>query len=116
MLDLGRQPRFHRPRDRDLANDLETLTALLSGAGFIAAQEEADALLACAAGDLEVLHSLVERRLTGEPLAWIIGHVSFCGVEIRVDPGVYVSRLPSEALAPRALPRAAADRVAGRPF
>ena len=112
MLDLGRQPRFHRPRIRDLANDLESLTALLSGAGFLAAQEEADALLARAAGDLEVLHSLVERRLTGEPLAWVIGHVSFCGVEIHVDPGVYVPRWQSEPLARRAVERLPADGVA----
>ena len=28
------------------------------------------------------LNSLVARRLTGEPLAWITGSVSFCGVEI----------------------------------
>jgi len=111
MLDLGRQPRFHRPRNRDLA-DLEALTALLSDAGFLSAKEEADALLARAAGDLEVLHSLVERRLTGEPLAWIVGHISFCGVAIRVDPGVYVPRWQSEPLARRAVERLPVDGVA----
>src|SRR5437763_11666089 len=102
MLDLGRQPRFHRPRDRDLALDLEALTALLSSAGFIAAQEEADQLLARAAGDVELLRSLVGRRLTGAPLAWIPGRVSFCGVAIRGDPGVYVPRWQREPLAGRA--------------
>jgi len=112
MLDLGRQPRFHRPRDRDLALDLEALTALLSSAGFIAAQEEADQLLARAAGDVELLLSLVERRLTGEPLAWITGRVSFCGVEIRVDPGVYVPRWQSELLARRAIDRLPATGAA----
>ncbi len=52
------------------------------------------------------------RRLTGEPLAWIIGGVSFCGVQIRVDRGVYVPRQQSEALAHRAVERLPADGVA----
>jgi release factor glutamine methyltransferase len=85
--------------------DLEALAALLSRAGFIAAKEEASELLTCAAGDVELLDSLVARRLTGEPLAWITGTVSFCGVEIRVDPGVYVPRWQSEPLALRAVER-----------
>jgi release factor glutamine methyltransferase len=69
----------------------------------VAAHEEADELVARADGDAEVLAALVRRRLTGEPLAWITGNVSFCGVEIRVDPGVYVPRRQSEALARRAV-------------
>jgi release factor glutamine methyltransferase len=83
--------------------DLEVLAALLSGAGFIAAEEEADELLACAAGDVELLRALVRRRLTGEPLGWITGNVSFCGLKIRVDPGVFVPRRQSEPLARRAV-------------
>jgi release factor glutamine methyltransferase len=90
----------------------EALAALLSGAGFIAAEEEAGALLACAAGDAGLLDSLVGRRLTGEPLAWITGKVSFCGLEIRVDPGVYVPRWQSEPLARRALERLPANGAA----
>ncbi len=93
-------------------NDLEALAALLSGTGFLAADEEAVELLACAAGDVERLDSLVGRRLTGEPLAWIIGSVSFCGLEIRVDPGVYVPRWQSEPLARRAVERLPAAGVA----
>jgi release factor glutamine methyltransferase len=45
----------------------------------------------------------VARRLTGEPLAWIIGSVSFGGLHLRVDPGVYVPRGHSEGLARRAI-------------
>ena len=90
----------------------EALAARLSAAGFIAADEEADELLACAAGDAALLDSLVARRLTGEPLAWITGSVSFCGERIRVDPGVYVPRWQSEALARRAVERLPADGVA----
>jgi release factor glutamine methyltransferase len=85
--------------------DLHSLTAQLSLAGFIAAAEEAHELLERAAGDVDVLDALVARRLTGEPLAWITGRVEFCGVEIRVDPGVYVPRWQSERLARRAVER-----------
>ena len=72
-------------------------------AGFVAAEDEAAELLACAAGDAELLDSLVGRRLTGEPLAWITGSVSFGDLEIHVDPGVYVPRWQSVALARRAV-------------
>lgn len=85
--------------------DAAALATVLSRAGFLSAEEEADELLARAAGDVEVLDSLVARRLTGEPLAWITGRVSFCGLEIHVDPGVYVPRWQSEALARRAIER-----------
>ena len=95
-----------------MPNNVEALAALLSGAGFVAAEEEADELLACAAGDVELLASLVGRRLTGEPLAWITGSVSFCNLEIRVDPGVYVPRWQSEPLARRAVERLPASGAA----
>ena len=77
-------------------------------AGFVAAEEEAAELLA-APGDLE---AMVARRLTGEPLAWITGTAPFCGLWIRVDPGVYVPRWQTEALAWRAVERLPTDGVA----
>ena len=61
--------------------------------------------MARAAGDAGVLEALVSRRLTGEPLAWITGSAVFCGLEVRVDPGVYVPRWQSEPLALRASER-----------
>jgi release factor glutamine methyltransferase len=91
---------------------LADLTAQLSRAGFIAAEDEANELLARAAGDRQLLESLLARRLTGEPLAWIIGKISFCDVEICVDPGVYVPRWQSEPLARRAVERLPATGVA----
>ncbi len=96
------------PHPSDVAN----IAARLSRAGFIAAEDEANELLARAAGDNELLDSIVARRLTGEPLAWITGKVSFCGVEIRVDPGVYVPRWQTEQLARRAVDRLPATGVA----
>lgn len=91
---------------------MQALAEFLSGAGFVSAEEEAELLLARAGGDAALLDSLVRRRLTGEPLAWIVGHVSFCGLEIRVDPGVYVPRWQSEPLARRAVERLPATGVA----
>ncbi len=93
-------------------SDLPALTALLSGAGFVAAREEAGELLACAAGDVEVLGALVARRLTGEPLAWITGRMLFCGLELGIDPGVYVPRWQSQRLAHRAAARLPANGTA----
>jgi release factor glutamine methyltransferase len=85
--------------------DLAGLSGLLASEGFVAADEEAEELLARAAGDRAVLESLVARRLTGEPLAWITGSVVFGGLQVRVDPGVYVPRWQSEQLAGRAVER-----------
>jgi release factor glutamine methyltransferase len=94
------------------ADDLETLTALLAASGFLAAEEEAGELLARAAGDGALLDAMVARRLTGEPLAWITGRTSFCGLVIRVDPGVYVPRWQSEPLAQHAAERLPENGVA----
>jgi release factor glutamine methyltransferase len=88
-----------------VSSDAAALATVLSRAGFIAPEDEAAELLARAAGDAGLLDSLVARRLTGEPLAWITGRVSFCGLEIHVDPGVYVPRWLSEPLARRAVER-----------
>jgi release factor glutamine methyltransferase len=86
-------------------DDLETVFAQLSRAGFVAAAEEAAELIACSGGSAELLRAMLARRLTGEPLAWITGNVLFCGLEIHVDVGVYVPRWQSEPLARRALER-----------
>lgn len=71
----------------------------LRAAGCVAAEEEARLLSTAAADDDEVLHALVERRSTGEPLAWILGHTTFCGEQVRIEPGVYVPRAQTEPLA-----------------
>jgi release factor glutamine methyltransferase len=85
---------------------------LLADAGFLAAEEEAAELRAAAGGDTGLLAALVDRRLSGEPLAWITGRVRFCGLDVRVDPGVYVPRWQSERLARRAAARLPAQGVA----
>lgn len=77
----------------------------------MAAQEEAEELVV-AARDGGGLEAMVARRLTGEPLAWITGTTTFCGREVRVDPGVYVPRWQSELLARRAVERLPEDGIA----
>ncbi len=68
----------------------------------MAPDDEADELLSCGGSDAE-LAAMVRRRLAGEPLAWIVGRVRFCGLDILVEPGVYVPRWQSEALVRRAV-------------
>lgn len=77
----------------------------LAAAGFLSAREEAEELRARAGGDDRLLEGLVERRLAGEPLAWIVGGVDFCNLRVRVDPAVYVPRPHTEQLALRAAER-----------
>ncbi|MHB1989023.1 MAG: N5-glutamine methyltransferase family protein [Acidimicrobiales bacterium] len=77
------------------------VTRRLAVAGCVAAEEEAAELLV-AAPDEVTLESWVQRRETGEPLAWITGTAEFCGHRVRVDHGVYVPRRQSEELARRA--------------
>jgi release factor glutamine methyltransferase len=88
------------------------LVELLTGNGFVAAEEEAGELLARAGDDAELLAALVARRLTGEPLAWITQSTSFCGIDVHIDPGVYVPRWHTEQLALRAIERLPADGTA----
>jgi release factor glutamine methyltransferase len=83
--------------------DRVLITRTLTEAGCIAAGEEADQLIQAAAGDPAVLDGLVSRRTSGEPIAWLTGAVTFCGVELFVAPGVYVPRWHTEPLARRAV-------------
>ena len=84
----------------------------LAAAGFLSAREEAEELEVRAGGDDRLLEALVERRLTGEPLAWIVGTAVFCGLRLRADPGVYVPRPHTEQIALRAAERLPADGTA----
>ena len=81
--------------------DADSVTDALREAGCVAAADEASELLRCAeqGGDLE---AMVARRQSGEPLAWITGHTTFCGIDILMDAGVFVPRWQSESLATRA--------------
>lgn len=51
----------------------------------------------------ETFRELVERRLTGEPSAYITGHREFYGLDFHVDPDVLIPRPESELLVEKAL-------------
>jgi release factor glutamine methyltransferase len=84
-----------------IAPDRNDVVDRLRAAGCVAAEEEADELFA-AAPDVSTLGDWVGRRREGEPLAWIIGRVRFCGRLLLVSPGVYVPRPQTDELARRA--------------
>ena len=46
----------------------------------------------------DLVYELVERRVVGEPLAYILGRREFYGHELRVGPGVLVPRQETELL------------------
>jgi release factor glutamine methyltransferase len=47
----------------------------------------------------------IERRATGEPVAWILGWTTFRGLRVGVRPGAFVPRQSSELLAELAIRR-----------
>lgn len=82
----------------------------LRAAGCVFAEEEA-AVLAEAAADEATLAVMVGRRALGEPLEQIVGYADFCGVRVRLRPGVFVPRVRSELLV-----RVATDAVTDHPI
>ena len=64
------------------------------------------------ASTVALFRSLVARRLTGEPVAYITGTREFYGLTFRVGPGVLIPRPETELLVDRAL---AAARQMARP-
>jgi release factor glutamine methyltransferase len=52
---------------------------------------------------LSRINRLVKRRAAGEPLQYIIGHVDFIGLEIRVGKGVLIPRPETELLVEEAI-------------
>ncbi len=62
------------------------------------AEEEA-ALLEAETSDAVELALMLARRVAGEPLEQVVGWAEFCGLRIRVVPGVFVPRKRTEVLA-----------------
>ncbi|MGC5050588.1 putative protein N(5)-glutamine methyltransferase [Micromonospora sp. DT48] len=69
----------------------DVVVTRLRRAGCVWAEEEAR-LLVAAGGGPQRLAELVDRRVAGEPLEYLLGWAAFCGERIDVDPGVFVPR------------------------
>ena len=100
---------------RGRASAAEVAARLMDG-GFVAAEEEAEELLAAAAGDGEKLEAMLARRLTGEPLAWITGTAPFCGLSIKRRPRRLRSALADRGARPPSRRGAARRRHRDRPL
>lgn len=87
----------HRAGFRQDSAFLAAVAAQLRTAGCVFAEDEAR-LLAEAAVSTAQLHALVERRVAGLPLEHVLGWAEFCGMRIRVEPGVFVPRRRTEFL------------------
>jgi release factor glutamine methyltransferase len=86
-----------------MSGERKRVVRALAEAGCVDPRSEADALLQASGEGVGPTEELIGRRLRGEPLAWITGSVRFCGVRVRVDPGVFVPRPHTQALARRAI-------------
>lgn len=58
----------------------------------------------------QAFHALIERRATGEPIAYLIGEREFWSRNFRVRPGVLIPRPDTELLVELALKRIPTDR------
>ncbi|GLW35447.1 putative protein N(5)-glutamine methyltransferase [Actinoplanes regularis] len=81
----------------------------LRTAGCVFAEDEAEVLAEAAAGGTP-LDVLVGRRCAGEPLEQVVGYADFCGVRVRLRPGVFVPRVRSELLVRLAIERVKEER------
>jgi release factor glutamine methyltransferase len=75
----------------------EAIVLRLRAAGCVFAEDEARLLVEAAKTPAE-LEDLVERRVGGIPLEYLLGWVEFCGLRIGIDPGVFVPRQRTEFL------------------
>jgi release factor glutamine methyltransferase len=74
----------------------------LRAAGCVFAEDEAAVLLEGAPSPTE-LEAMVAQRVAGFPLEQVVGWAEFCGLRLVVEPGVFVPRRRTEALAREAV-------------
>ena len=91
------------------------VVAALRAAGCVYAEEEA-ALLEEESRDADHLALMLARRVLGEPLEQVLGWAEFCGLRVKVAPGVFVPRKRTEAVAELAISLASTRaRTTARP-
>ncbi|HRV59649.1 MAG: putative protein N(5)-glutamine methyltransferase [Solirubrobacterales bacterium] len=81
---------------------MDELVDSLRAAGSVFAEDEARILAESADSPAE-LDSMLRRRMEGEPIQQIVGWAEFCGMRIRVEPGVFLPRPRSEFLVGKAI-------------
>jgi release factor glutamine methyltransferase len=91
-------------------DELVAVVDRLRASGCVFAEDEAG-LIASTAGDAAELEAMVARRVAGEPLEYVLGWASFCGLRIAVEPGVFIPRRRTEFLVAEALQVTRADAV-----
>lgn len=74
----------------------------LAAAGCVFPHDEAEVLLASADTDAQ-LEAMMERRVLGEPLEYVVGWAEFDGMRIPVRPGVFIPRRRTHALLAQSL-------------
>lgn len=74
----------------------------LKKAGCIFAEEEAQLYLS-EAKNFDILYAMINDRISGKPLEYILGWTEFCGVRISVSSGVFVPRRKTELLVQKAI-------------
>ncbi|WP_328999798.1 putative protein N(5)-glutamine methyltransferase [Kribbella sp. NBC_00709] len=84
------------------AVELGRVVERLRASGCVFAEDEA-ALIAETARDAAELTAMVDQRVAGQPLEYVVGWASFCGLRIVVDPGVFIPRRRTEFLVAEAL-------------
>lgn len=97
-------------RDFDGVFGLPQVATRLRLAGCVFAEEEAELLLAAASSERE-LADLLQRRVGGEPLEYVLGWAGFLGIRITVAEGVFIPRRRTEFLAATAIAAAEAGAV-----
>ena len=85
----------------------QDLVARLRAAGCVFAEEEAALLLASPTFS----EQLVERRINGEPLEYLLGWADFMGEHYEIEPGVFIPRHRTEFLVRAAAAAAPASPV-----
>ncbi|WP_371402387.1 putative protein N(5)-glutamine methyltransferase [Kribbella sp. NBC_00662] len=79
-----------------------TVVERLRASGSVFAEDEA-ALIAESARDEAELAAMVDQRVAGLPLEYVVGWASLCGLRIAVDNGVFIPRRRTEFLVSEAL-------------
>ncbi|GAA1514013.1 putative protein N(5)-glutamine methyltransferase [Dactylosporangium maewongense] len=78
---------------------MPTVIDRLRAAGCVFAEDEAALLTEAAAGDGQRLATLVERRVQGYPIEYLVGWALFAGERFAIEDGVFIPRHRTELLA-----------------